>query len=278
MGHDRTAAPFPDTVAITGGKGGVGKSTLAVNLSVALARLGRRVLLVDGDLGLANLDVLMGLRPERTVDALVRGDATVEELLVEGPSGVLLLPAVSGAPGLAQLDARRCRHLVAALTRAARTVDHMIVDTGAGLGPTSLGLLLAADRVLLVTTPEPTALVDAYASLKVLWKTDPAKPVAVVVNDVVDRAESESAYRRIAEPADRFLGRAPGLIGAIPRDPRVAEAVRQQQVVHEIFPHCPAAVAYRTIARELAARPAEGSGENRAWTPFTDPNLSEYLQ
>lgn len=241
-----------DSIAVTGAKGGVGKSNLALNLAVALGRWGRRVLLVDGDLGLANLDVLVGITPEHNVEHLVRGGVPLERILVEGPAGVRILPAASGVPNLARLDGPVRRRLLAMLADGAREVDQVLVDTGAGLGDTTLSLQLAAGRVVVVTTPEPTSLVDCYATLKVLWASAPDKPVDLVVNAARDEDEGRRTYLKIANAAEQFLGRRPGFLGPVDQDPKVSEAVRRQRAVLDLFPDCPAARCYERIAVNLA--------------------------
>lgn len=253
------------TLAITGSKGGVGKSNLAVNLSVALGRLGRRVLLVDGDLGLANLDVLLGLVPTRTVEHLVRGDATLEELLLEGPDGVRILPAASGVPDLARLNSETRGRLLAALSDSASLGDITVVDTGAGLGEATMALQLAATRVVVVTTPEPTSLVDAYASLKILWNADPDKPVDLVVNNTGDDDEASRAYEQISRASRHFLGREPGWLGCVYHDAKVAEAVRRQKPVLELHPGSRASRCYERIAMSLATLPGTLATSSDYW-------------
>jgi flagellar biosynthesis protein FlhG len=238
-------------LAVTGSKGGVGKSNLVANLAVALARWGRRVLLVDGDLGLANLDVLLGLLPKCNVDHVMSGEATIADVLVEGPHGVRVLPAASGIPELASIDAHERHKLLSVLAQASTDVDHMLVDTGAGLGETTLALQLAASSIVLVTTAEPTSLVDAYATLKVLWSADPGKRVDVVVNNVPDDGEAVRAFEQVAKAADHFLGQRPGWLGAVYRDPKVEEAVRRQRCLMELYPDSAAGRCYERIALRL---------------------------
>jgi flagellar biosynthesis protein FlhG len=249
------------SLAITGSKGGVGKSNLAVNLAVALSRCGRSVLLVDGDLGLANVDVLLGLVPERTVEHLLSGAARLQDLLLDGPSGIRILPAASGVPELARLAPPARARLVAALAEAATLADDVLVDTGAGLGDATLSLQLAASRVLVVTTAEPTSLVDAYATLKVLWMADPRKQVDLVVNGVESEEEAARAYGQISKAAGHFLGKEPGWLGPVFRDPRVGECVRRQRAVLDLFPASRAARCYERIALAIAAAPAPSAGD-----------------
>jgi flagellar biosynthesis protein FlhG len=252
-------------LAVTGSKGGVGKSNLVVNLAIALGRNGRRVLLVDGDLGLANLDVLLGLVPVRTIEHLVRGEAGVKELLLEGPGGIHLLPAASGIPDLAKLDGPTRDRLLEALSDCSSLADAVLVDTGAGLGDTTLALQLAASRVVVVTTAEPTSMVDAYASLKVLWSADPDKPVDLVVNDVETYDDAQRSYDQIAKASRHFLGREPGWLGPVFRDPSVGESVRRQRAVLDLYPTSRAARCYERIALQIAANPAIAGHPEDYW-------------
>ncbi len=260
-----TAGRSAGAIAVTGSKGGVGKSNLVVNLAVALGRWGRRVLLVDGDLGLANLDVLLGLVPCRNVEHLIRGQATLEELLVEGPSGVRILPAASGVPDLVSLGEATRGKLLSALAETVELADDVLIDTGAGLGETTLALQLAASRVLVVTTPEPTSLVDAYATLKVLWSADADKPVDLVVNAAEHEEEAKRAHEQIARAARHFLGREPGFLGPVFRDSRVGESVRKQRSLMELWPTCRAGRCYERIALELATRHDDTTPADRYW-------------
>ncbi len=275
-----TPVPKPATggagaIAVTGGKGGVGKSNLVINLAVALGRWGRRVLVVDGDLGLANLDVLLGLVPQRNVEHLVRGEATLEELLVEGPRGIRVLPAASGVPDLSRLDEVTRGRLLGSLAAGAELADDVLIDTGAGLGDTTLALQLAASRVLVVTTPEPTSLVDAYATLKVLWSADPHKPVDLVVNAAENDDEAQRAHEQIARAARHFLGREPGTLGPVYRDPKVGEAVRRQRSLMELYPTSRAGHCYERIALELAAGHGNANHATDYWRRLLDVATKE---
>lgn len=254
----------PVTIAVTGSKGGVGKSVLAVNLAVHLGRWGRKVVLVDGDLGLASLDVLLGLLPERNVEHLLCGEASLAEILLDGPTGVRLLPAASGVPDLARLERGARARLLSALGEVSKGADVLLVDTGAGLGGPGLALQLAASRVVVVTTPEPTSLVDAYASLKVLWANDPQKPADLVVNAALDEADAARAHAQVARACRHFLGREPGFLGSVLHDSKVAESVRRQRAVAEIFPTSRASRATERLAMRIVA----GSETGVAVLPF----------
>lgn len=252
-----------ESIAVTGSKGGVGKSNLVVNLAVLLARSGRRVLVVDGDLGLANLDVLLGLVPQRTVEHLVHDGVPVEELLIEGPAGIRILPAASGVPRLTQLGKQARLRLLTALADGATLADDLLVDTGAGLGDTTLSLQLAASRVVVVTTPEPTSLVDAYASIKVLWDAEPDKRVDLVVNQTASEEEAVRAYEQIARACGHFLGRQPGWLGPVHHDANVGCAVRRQRALVDLFPTSRASRCLERIALRLTMQP--GPPEDRGF-------------
>jgi len=249
---DRSPWLSDRTLAVTGSKGGVGKSNLVVNLAVALGRMGRRVVVVDGDLGLANLDVLLGLTPGRTVEHLLEGRADPEELLIEGPAGIRILPAASGVPQLTRLDGRQRETLCDALADIAGRADDVLIDTGAGLGQTTLSLQLAASRVVVVTTPEPTSIVDAYATMKVLWDADPHKRIDLVVNSVPDDGEAEKIHRQMSKACRHFLTNDLGWIGPVYYDPEVGSAVKRQQALIELRPHSRAARCYERIAMRLS--------------------------
>lgn len=256
-------APAPMlSVAVAGGKGGVGKTSLAANLAVRLADLGRRVLLLDGDLGLANVDLLLGLAPRRTLYDVVRGDCTPAEVLLEGPGGVRILPAASGIPEMANLDDYRRERLVRALAEVTCDRDALLIDTGPGIQQQTIRLAQIADEILVVTTPEPTAFADAYATLKVLAARPLARAPRLVVTMARDLAEAQRVAERVRRVARRFLDLEVELYGVIPRDGAVGRAVRAQRPFVRAYPDSPAATAVRELADRLLAgvpepRPAE---------------------
>lgn len=255
----RPVAPHRSwSLAVTSGKGGVGKTSLAVNLALALAQMGERTCLVDGDLGLANVDVLLNLHPRHTLRDVVTEGLTLDEAVVQGPAGLEVIPAASGVEALANLDGARRSSLVARLQRHSGRTDLTILDTGAGLSRTVVALTLAADEILLVTTPEPTAITDAYAMLKVLTQRRADAPVRLVVNLVEHAAQAREIHGHLERIAQRFLKRAVPLAGWIPRDACVERAVREQRPLILYFPHARAAEAVRGIAERLARGAAPG--------------------
>jgi len=248
-------------VAVLSGKGGVGKTNLVANLAVASAGLCQRVLVVDGDLGLANVDVLLGLVTPFTVEDVLLGRCRLEEALVEGPRGLRLLPAAAGRSDLAALHPDPVRRLMALLREAARDFDLVLVDAGAGIGPSVVGLASSCDRALLVTTPEPTSLADAYAALKLLARASAGSlPVDLVVNEVRDEFQARATHARLERLAHRFLDASIGFRAFLPSDPRLADAVACQRAVVELFPAAPSSRRLVALARGLLRESAHGGG------------------
>lgn len=227
----RPRTPF---VFVTGGKGGVGKSTIALNLAIQLARSGARTLLCDLDLGLANQSVLLRLSPERDVEDLLAGRATLAECLIDGPAGLAVLPASSGTPAMARPDDGRRQRLLASLEVADEPFDVIVGDSAAGIGPDVLAFGTHARQVLVVTTPEPTALTDAYGTYKALdaWSLEQGLEVPtpeLFLNLVADAREANAIEARFRATCERFLARSPRLAGWLPRSARIADSCRKQR-------------------------------------------------
>ncbi len=238
-------------LAITSGKGGVGKTNVVAGLAQALAQQGQRVVVMDADFGLANLDILLGLAPKYTLEHVLRGEKVLEEILVESPYGVRIIPASSGIQELTRLDTASELRLVQGLQRVAETADWLLIDTAAGIHDSVVKLLMAAQEVVLVTTPEPTSLVDAYAMVKVLHLRDASKPLWLMVNNGQSLEEAQETVDQLQAATERFLGKQLRVLGMIPSDPYVLQAVRQQKGVVDLFPRSPAAQAFRALAGQL---------------------------
>jgi flagellar biosynthesis protein FlhG len=240
-------------IAVTSGKGGVGKTHVAINVSVALARLGRRVALIDGDFGLGNADVMLGLTPTLHVGHVLTGERTLPEAMVEGPRGLRVLPAGSGIPALTALSADHRARFDAVLAEARRDFEFVVLDTAPGIGDNVVGLLKQAAHVLLVTSLDPAAMVDAYALAKVLWKSAPAAEIGLVANSVRNGTEGRLAFKQIDRAAARFLGHHLRYLGFVPEDPGVREAVVLQRAVVDHLPQTPASRSLRLLATRLAS-------------------------
>ncbi|GIX47070.1 MAG: site-determining protein [Candidatus Tectimicrobiota bacterium] len=238
-------------LAFTSGKGGVGKTQLVVNLGYALCEAGARVLLFDADLGLANVDVLLGLTPRFTLQHVLRGEKRLADILLKGPQGLWILPASSGVQELAMLSPQQHAWLLAELRRLAAGVDFLLVDTGAGIAPHVTAFTAAAHDVVVVVTPEPTSLTDAYALIKVLATKYGVQRFWVLPNAVADAAEARDTFRRLSTATERFLRLQLAYFGFVPRDRVFGQAVRQQRAVLELYPHGAAARCLRRLARDV---------------------------
>ncbi len=247
--------PQVRTLAVASGKGGVGKSHLAVNLAVALGERGARVLLVDGDFSRANLDLLLGVHPRYDLQDVLSGQRELEDIVVDGPRGVRLVPASSGVPELAELDDFRREVLLRALGNVDE-VDLIVMDTASGVSRQVIALCLAAHEVLVATTPEMPAFSDAYGLIKLLQKAGLRHPVHLVVNMAGTPEEGEETAHRIRLVSRRFLRLEVDSLGGVPFDPAVGRAAHLQEPVVLAYPQSPAALAYRALAARLWEGPS----------------------
>jgi flagellar biosynthesis protein FlhG len=253
VGTRRAAGRFPlRVVAVTSGKGGVGKTHISANLAVLAARAGRRVLLVDADLGLSNADIVLGICPSRHLGHLLDGSATAEEVLTEGPRGIRVLGASSGIQSLTQLTDEQKVVLVSSFEQLDDRFDLVFVDCGAGIGDNVLFFAGAAQEALLVVTPEPTSLSDAYATVKVLSQDAGVTHFSVVANQAVD-FQGRDVFRRLTQVTDRFLDARLKYLGNVPRDEDLPRAVRVQQPLVELYPRAPASRALSALCDTLLA-------------------------
>lgn len=240
-------------VAVTGGKGGVGKTNVSVNLAVSLAEMGKRTLLMDADLGLANVDVLLGLSPKFTLADLIAGRCGLEDVLLEGPEGVLVVPASSGFRHMAELTPAEHVGLVNVFSELQRALDFMVVDTAAGISDSVLTFCQAAQDTVVVVCDEPASITDAYALIKVLARERGLDRVHVIANMVRDPNEGRKLYEKLARVCERFLGDvALHYLGAVPQDDWLRRAVQRQQPVVKAYPGSPSARAITDIARTTA--------------------------
>ncbi|MFN0059543.1 MAG: AAA family ATPase [Planctomycetota bacterium] len=238
-------------IACTGGKGGVGKTNLALALALGAASLGRRAVLLDGDLGLANVDILLNFEPRFTLSNVLAGEVSVRDALFEAPFGLRVLPGASGLPQLADLSRGQQAKLLAELEELEQDCELMIFDTGAGISRSVIDFCLASDEVLVVTTPEPTAIADAYALIKVVSQRNPNCRVWVVVNMAASRSEADLVHARLGDLARRFLAVEIQRAGFVLQDPEVPRAVRLHRPFSMHAPAGSAALCVREVARKL---------------------------
>lgn len=242
-------------VAISGGKGGIGKTNVSVNLGVAMARLGRRVTLLDADLGLANIDVLLGLKPQATLKDVIDGNAELSEVLMTGPAGMRVVPAASGMQEMANLTVQQTAAIVQAFDSLAQQMDVLLIDTAAGISTDVMQFLCAAQEIIVVTCDEPTAITDAYALIKVLVQNYQIKRVRLVANMVRGEAEGHRLYEKLESVCSRFLDVSLLYAGAIPFDEAVRKAVQKQQPVSVLYEASPAARAFHRLANAVDSWP-----------------------
>lgn len=236
------------TIAVAGGKGGVGKSTVAVNLGVALAGLGKRVILLDADMGLANVDVLLGLTPTRHIGHLLDGECRLEELLLDAPGGLQVVPGGSGARRLAQLKNGEHAAIIHAFDELPMPPQYLLVDTAAGLTDNVTLFAAAANEVILVVCDEPASLTDAYGLAKVLNRDFGVRRLRMLANLVRNEGEARQLHQKLTRVSDRFLDMAIDYCGWIPHDERLRQAIRRQNSVLELWPTSPAALAFKKLA------------------------------
>ncbi len=251
-------APGIQVIAVSGGKGGTGKTTVAVNLATALAAAGRKVLLLDGDLGLANVDVLLGLTPTGTLEQVLHGERRLEEIVLRTADGVSVIPAASGVARMAHLPQAELAAIVRSFSALPGDYDTMLVDTAPGLGDSVLAFCQAAQHQLLVIRNEPASLTDAYALIKTLSHERKVQRFSILVNMVRAGSEPRNLFRRLQRVTDRFLDVTLDYAGEIPDDEGVARAVRAQRTVLAAYPGGPAARAYRQLAVAVQAWPPQG--------------------
>ena len=260
------AAVRPDPVqviAVTGGKGGVGKTSVAVNLAAALAAQGRRVLLFDGDMGLANVDVLLGLTPRHTLEHVLDGRCTLEEAVIESPLGFKVLPGASGIARLSELSTAEHLGLVQAFSHLTAGLDVLVVDTAAGIADSVRQFCQAAQQVLVVLRDEPASLTDAYALIKLLNRGNGVRRFRILANMSPSQGAGEAVFRKLERVTNRFLDVVLEYAGEIPDDSFVRSAIREQRAVVNAFPSSPAARAFVRLARQAEKWPlAQGPRGN----------------
>lgn len=244
-----TVNPPVRVIAVASGKGGVGKTNVSVNLAVSFAEAGRRTLLLDTDLGLANVDVLLGLTPRFTLADVVAGRCSLEDTLLAGPHGLLVVPAPSGKRHMTELQPSEHVGLVHAFSELDRGLDIMIVDTAAGIADGVLTFCQAAQDIIVVVCDEPASITDAYALIKVLSHERGVTRVQVLANMVRSPIEGRQLFEKLSRVSGRFLDVTLNYLGAIPHDDWLRRAIQRQQSVVDAFPSAPSAMAFREIAR-----------------------------
>jgi flagellar biosynthesis protein FlhG len=260
----RELSPPPvQVIAVTGGKGGTGKTAVSVNLATAFAMAGRITMLLDGDLGLANVDVLLGLTPRCTLEHVLSGERRLEEVILETRSGVRVVPSSSGVARMAALSVSEQAAIVHAFSTLPGSVDVLIVDTAAGINESVLQFCQSAQQVLVVLRDEPTSLTDTYALIKILSRSHGVRHFRVLANMIRHAGQGESVFRRLQRVTDRYLEVALDYVGEIPEDGALQRAVQAQRAVLEAFPSSPAARAFTRLASVATRWPLPDSPSGR---------------
>ena len=238
-------------ISFTSGKGGVGKTHTVLNTGIALAREGKGVLILDADLGLANINVLLGLEPRWTLHDVFEGRKSLSDIIITGPEGVSIIPAASGVEHICTLDPERKLMLMEQIEEVAHQFDYLLIDTRAGISPDVMYFNSASSEIVCVITNEPTSLTDAYAVIKVLSQSYGERSFSVVSNNVANQQEGQLAFQRLARSVARFLHVDLKYLGFIPTDILVREAIQNQRSILETYPSSKAALALHSLARKI---------------------------
>lgn len=242
-------------ITVTSGKGGVGKTSIAVNIAIQLKRQGKRVIILDADFGLANIEVMLGIRPQYNLADLMFRGKSLSEIITKGPEDIGFISGGSGIQELARMTKEQVMYLTQKLVELDAMADVIVVDTGAGIADNVLEFVTASSEVLLVATPEPTSITDAYALLKALNRragfSRERTSIKMISNRVGSEAEGKSLYEKMSIVVDKFLNIQPEFLGIIPQDDAISKAVMVQKPITIAYPNSPAAKAMQAIAVKL---------------------------
>lgn len=254
---------FPQVVAVTGGKGGIGKTTIAANMAVSMARNGRQVMLLDADMGLSNVDVQLNLLPPYTLAHVMRGERSLADIVMPGPSGLQVIPSASGNRLLSNLTTRENHGLINAFSELTMPLDALVIDTAAGIHDSVLAFCGAAQQVLIVLCDEPASITDAYATIKVLNRENRVARFLVVVNKATSEKHGRDVFDRLNRVTNRFLDVQLEMLSVVPQCEHLGRSIRQQRTVVEAYPRSRSATAINKLARkfERLRKPIGPSGE-----------------
>ena len=250
--HGRRRKSQARVIAITSGKGGVGKTNIVANLGYTLSRLGKKVMILDADLGLGNLDVLLGVAPRFNISHVIRGEKSMAEIVEEGPGQMKILPAASGIQDLTQLTHEQKMQVFTELDRLIDDMDLLLIDTAAGISSNVMDFNVLAHEIMVVVSPEPTSITDAYALMKVLSLKYSEKSCNLVVNMAASPKEAQDVFRQLELVTDRFLDIHIDYLGCVLRDDKLTRSVKQQRLVSDLYPESRAGKSFNDLARRVA--------------------------
>jgi flagellar biosynthesis protein FlhG len=251
MKRSRNSRRFLRTITVTSGKGGVGKTNIVANLAISLQKQGRRVMIFDADLGLCNMDVLLGLSPRYNIQHVINGNKRLKDIVVKGPDGVLIVPASSGIEELTNLNEIQKLRLLEEFESLPQRIDYILIDTGAGISTNVTFFCLGAQDIIVVVTPEPTSLTDSYALIKVLYTKYQEKNFNILINNVSEESEAKEVFRRLQLVTERFLNLSIDYLGFIPHDLSIPRAVKIQNPVLLRYPDSPSSRAFINLAKRI---------------------------
>lgn len=242
-------------IAVSSGKGGVGKTNVSVNLAVGLAKAGKAVMLMDADLGMANIDIMLGIKPKYDLHHVITGERSLEEVVFEGPMGINIIPASSGIGRMADLSVMEQGNLIRAFGELRNKVDVLIIDTAAGISSSVISFSKAAQEIIVVVCDEPASITDAYALIKVLNTEHGVNRFQILSNMVKDAEHGKKLFAKLVRAAEIYLDVSIGYMGSIPMDEKLREAVRLQSAVMESFPICASSIAFQRLTKKVIALP-----------------------
>ena len=250
-GLRRMVKPRPiRVIAVTGGKGGVGKTNVSINLAVSMSEMGRRVMILDADLGLANIDIALGLHSEYDLSHVLSGERSLNEVILDGPAGVRVVPASSGVQEMAELSRAEHAGLINAFSEISDDLDVLIIDTAAGISDTVVSFSRAAQELVIVVCDEPASITDAYALIKLLNREYSVNRFRILANMVRSTQEGRDLYNKLYRVTDRYLDVMLNYMGCIPYDESLRKAVKSQKPVVQAFPRSPSSQAFKNIAKK----------------------------